>query len=63
MEILMVNFCEITLSLAGKNLFVKKNASTYEESPSKAIVSLQKMMRRNKEVNIASRNGSSILDV
>lgn len=41
--------CEIMLSVPGEDVFVKKNASTYEQSIRLAVNAVQKIMRRRKE--------------
>ncbi len=41
-------WCQIYVSHPGENLFVKKNAATYEESISKAVDAMEKIIRRLK---------------
>ncbi len=41
-------FCEIQLSVPGKNHFVKKNSESYEKSILEAVKTLQKVLRRHK---------------
>lgn len=43
-------FCEIQLSLPGKNYFVKKNSESYEKSIHEAVMVLQKVIRRKKQI-------------
>lgn len=48
-------FCEIELSVAGQNHFVKKNSECYEESVLDAVKTLQKVIRRQKTKKIIRR--------
>jgi putative sigma-54 modulation protein len=48
-------FCEIELSVAGQNHFVKKNSESYEESVLDAVKTLQKVIRRQKTKKIIRR--------
>ncbi len=48
-------YCEIELSVAGQNHFVKKNSESYEKSVLDAVKTLQKVIRRQKTKNIAGR--------
>ncbi|MCC6279660.1 MAG: HPF/RaiA family ribosome-associated protein [Saprospiraceae bacterium] len=41
-------FCEIKLDVPGENIFVKKNAATYEQAIRTAVAAVQKIMRRRK---------------
>ncbi len=43
-------FCEIQLSLPGKNYFVKKNSESYEKSIHESVKVLQNMIRRKKQI-------------
>lgn len=42
-------FCEIKLDVPGKNIFVKKNAATYEQAIRVAVNAARKIVRRRKE--------------
>lgn len=42
-------FCEIQLSLPGKNYFVKKSSESYEKSIHEAVKVLQKVICRKKQ--------------
>jgi len=48
-------FCEIQLSVAGENHFVKKNSENYEKSISNAVEALQKILHRKKTKKIVVR--------
>jgi ribosome-associated translation inhibitor RaiA len=48
-------FCEIELSVAGQNHFVKKNSENYEKSVLDAVKTLQKVIRRKKTKKIIRR--------
>jgi putative sigma-54 modulation protein len=48
-------FCEISLSVPGENLFVKKNSENYEKSILNAVAALQKVLRRQKTKKIFKR--------
>jgi ribosome hibernation promoting factor len=48
-------FCEIELSVAGQNHFVKKNSESYEKSVLEAVRTLQKVIRRQKTKKITRR--------
>ncbi len=41
-------FCEISLQVPGNDIFVKKNATTYEQAIRLAVVAVQKIIRRRK---------------
>jgi len=41
-------FCEIKLEVPGENIFVKKNAATYEQAIRMAVAAVQKIVRRRK---------------
>ncbi|MCC6460723.1 MAG: HPF/RaiA family ribosome-associated protein [Saprospiraceae bacterium] len=42
-------FCEINLDVPGENIFVKKNAATYEQAIRMAVTAAQKIIRRRKD--------------
>ena len=42
-------FCEIKLDVPGENIFVKKNAATYEQAIRVAVGAVQKIIRRRKD--------------
>ncbi len=48
-------FCEIELSVAGQNHFVKKSSESYEKSVLDAVKTLQKVIRRQKAKKIIRR--------
>jgi len=48
-------FCEIELSVAGQNHFVKKNSESFEKSVLDAVKTLQKVIRRHKTKKIIRR--------
>jgi putative sigma-54 modulation protein len=48
-------FCEIQLSFAGENHFIKKNSENYEKSIFEAVTALQKVLRRKKTKKIITR--------
>jgi putative sigma-54 modulation protein len=48
-------FCEITLSLPGENLFTKKNDIKFEQATLAAVEALRKMMRRKKEAILSKK--------
>ncbi len=52
-------FCEIQLSVAGENHFVKKNSENYEKSVLSAVEALQKVLRRKKSKEISRRRKST----
>lgn len=43
-------FCEIRLTVPGNDVFVKKNAGTYEQAILQAITTAQKVIRRRKRI-------------
>jgi len=51
-------FCEIEISVAGQNHFVKKNNESYEESVLDAVKTLQKVIRRQKTKKIIRRRST-----
>jgi ribosomal subunit interface protein len=54
-------FCEIQLSVAGENLFVKKNTDDYKKSILSAVEALQKILRRKKTKVMRIRKKSNLL--
>ena len=50
-------WCEITVSKAGENQFVKKNAEKFEDAILNAVDAMDKILRRMKTKEIDARSG------
>ena len=48
-------YCEIKVTIPGKELFVKKSSASFEESAVKSIDTIRKMFRRDKVSLIRQR--------